>query len=91
MNMREYEFYGFKLYEYSKKITQGSKVVRENDYNVIVQFKAGVVVNTWQQEKILDKNDEEWERWAKYSIPTWGDNYKFIRNLTEEEMFSILL
>lgn len=87
----EYEFYGFKLYEYTEIITRMDRVERTNEYNVIVQYKAGEVINTWQQERLLNKDDEEVERWWKQSIPVWCDSYKFIRNMTEEEMFTILL
>ena len=84
---KDYEFYGFKLYTH--KLIIGKE---EHLFNVIVQYNAGLISNTWQQEVLKDSETEsEWHRWNKSEIPIWSDNYKFIKNMTEEEMFTILL
>ena len=92
MNLNKYTFNGFKLYMRTESIVVHSTFEpKESQYKIMVQYKDGVPYKAWSQEILLDtKTNEEWDRWRPEKfIAMQGD--KFIKNMSEEEVFGILL
>ena len=89
MNIKDYEYNGYKLFERDVVMNLNSRVVH-NNYQFIIEYRQGVPFKAWSQE-ILSKDGETWDRWVESNIRSPGMDDQFIRNLTEEDLFTIFL
>lgn len=88
MNLEKYKYNGFKLYErkyppINRYITTYKKLPQEPDTSrLLVQYKDGVPFKYW-----IEYIEDEWEQ---QSIELESRDV-FITNMSEEEVFGILL
>jgi len=93
MNLDDYKYNGFKLYRIVTTHQIRKNETIENVYDIIVQYKNGIEFKSWSQEVLMDTESlEEWDRWMlRTSSHFEYDDKDFVRNLSEEEVFGILL
>jgi len=90
INLENFTYNGFKLYRRSNDVDL-CKTTVHMEYDIIIQYKSGIPYKAWSQEILESKTGTE-ERWHnKNPIDILDSGDIFIRNLTEDEMFSILL
>jgi len=88
MDLKQYKFNGFKLYELETIVTDSDVSGIKTGF-LLVQFKNGREFKWW---KGFGGSFEECEDWSITSATSTLIEYnKFIKNLTEEEVFGILL
>jgi len=88
MDLTPYRFNGFKLYE-REVITTDSDVSGIKKHFVVVQFKNGKKFKLWRAVGGSFEECEDWKVRKSFLILDVYD--RFIKNLTEEEVFGILL
>ena len=94
MNINEYEYTGFKLFtrKYKTSVYPDKETKYENKFNIIIQYKKGLPFKYWSQEVLKDTDTGlEWDRWCSTMHIQLTENDTFIRNMSEEEVFGVLL
>jgi hypothetical protein len=84
-----YEFNGFKLFRRTWKTGNQTQV---NSFDIIVQYKGGSPFKIWSEEILRTTDGETHERWCPESnIAFLANSDEFIKNLSEEDIFTIFL
>jgi len=85
MNLEEYKYNGFKMFNRHEFRQIYGKPREDVTYRILAQYKDGVVFKRW-----IERNDE----WIPYIVrmdSMFSEHDEFIENLTEEDVFTFLL
>ena len=90
MNLTGYEYNGFKVYKRTETFYHAN-ASQSNSYNILVQYKNGLPIKMWSQQKICNSNGDELDTWNREESTKLMSGDEFIKNMSDEEVFEIFL
>ena len=92
MNIKDYEFNGFKLYKRTLilKGMYNTDKCEHKEFNLYVQYKNGIAVKSWTQKITNEDKEQTLVEWNFENTHVLSSDI-FIRNMTDEDVFTLFL